>query len=62
MDYKDVAIKGEQELKTLLAEERAKLRGLRFQVSERQLKNVRTIREAKRTIARILTKLSNAKQ
>jgi len=50
------------ELQDLLKEQREKLRGLRFQLVSRQLKDVRALRLVKRTIAKILTLLNNSKK
>ena len=47
--------KTSQDLSKLLAQTREKVRGLRFSVSAKQLKNIRESREAKRLVARILT-------
>jgi ribosomal protein L29 len=58
MDYQEITIKGQAELTTFLAEQREKLRTLRWQASERQLKNVKAINGVKKTIARILTRLN----
>ena len=58
MDYKDILQKSEQELHESLAEARDKVRSLRFKAAEHQLKAVRDIRNAKKTIARILTILN----
>lgn len=55
MDYKELQPKTEHELKHLLSEQETKLCRLRFAVSERQLKNVREIREVRKTVARIQT-------
>jgi len=55
MELKELRKKGDEELKRLLAEEREKLRELKFKVSSRQYKAVRDIRKHGRTIARILT-------
>ncbi len=49
--------KNETELRKLLAEEREKLRDLRFRVSQAQLKDVREVRASRRSIAHILTAL-----
>lgn len=57
MEFVDLKNKGDKELLELLSEQRNRLRELRFQVSERQLKKVHEIREIKKTIARILTLL-----
>ena len=42
-------------MKKLLEESREKLREMRFKTARRELKNVREVRETKKTIARILT-------
>jgi len=42
-------------LDTMLAEQRDKVRSLRFKVAARQLSDVREIREARKAIAQILT-------
>lgn len=57
MDYQELNQKSATELRTLLSEKRQALRELRVQASERQLKNVRAIRSARQTVARILTAL-----
>lgn len=59
MELKELKKKSEDELHSLLAESREKIRGLRFKDANKQLKNVREIREAKRTAARILTLLNS---
>jgi len=58
MDFKELKTKTENELHRLLAEERDKLRELRFKDSNKQLKNIREIRNLKKTIAKILTGLN----
>lgn len=55
MKISELRDKSDNELDRLLAELRNKVRDLRFRVAGRQLTDVRDIREAKRTIARILT-------
>lgn len=55
MDFADLKNKNSKELQELLAEKRELVRELRFKVSEKQLKDVRELREAKKLIARILT-------
>jgi len=54
---KELKLKSDNELKTLLAESRDNWREMRFKVAQRQLKNVRDIRVVKKTIAQILTLL-----
>lgn len=58
MKIKELRKKSKNELKSLLNEQREKLRGLRFDVSLKQSKNVRKIRNTKKNIARILTILN----
>lgn len=57
MDYQELKNKSATELQALLAETGGDLQALRFQASERQLKNVRAIRSARKTVARVLTAL-----
>ena len=61
MNLKDLSTKSEAELHKTLAQEREKLRDLRFKDSSRQLKNVKEIRSTKKNIARILTLLNQDK-
>ena len=61
MDFKELQSKGAQELRSLVAAEREKLRELRFKDSHQQLKNVRSIRVIRQTIARVLTILNKTK-
>jgi large subunit ribosomal protein L29 len=58
MEIKELTTKTPVELKKLLAESQEKLRELRFKDSNRQLKNVRSIRILKQEIARINTLLN----
>jgi ribosomal protein L29 len=60
MDFKEIKTKSEAELHRLLADHRDKLREARFKDASRQLKDVREIREIKKTIARLLTTLKKA--
>lgn len=55
MEIADFRQKNIRDLQILLMEKREALRELRFKVSEKQLKDVRTIREMKTEIAQILT-------
>ncbi len=57
MEIKELKIKSDDELAKLLLEWRDKLRDWRFRVGSEQIKNVREIREAKKTVARIKTLL-----
>jgi len=61
MELKELKLKTEKELQQILNEFRDKLRDLRFKDANKQLKNIREIREIKKTIARALTLLSNKK-
>ncbi len=59
MLMKELTTKKEAELHKLLIEKRDALKGFRFGVSGSRVKNVKTARETKKTIARILTILNN---
>lgn len=64
MDSQELKSKDSAELQALLNADREKLRELRFKDSNKQLKNIREIRNIKKTIARILTflKFANSKK
>ena len=62
MDFKEITTKSEEDLKKLLEDGREKERELRFKDSNKQLKNVREIRQQKKFIARVLTILSKNKK
>ncbi|MCU0679866.1 MAG: 50S ribosomal protein L29 [Planctomycetes bacterium] len=55
MDFKELKEKTLSELHKIVAEYRNTVRELRFKDSSKQLKDVRSIREAKQVIAQILT-------
>lgn len=57
MDSQELKNKSASELQTLLSVEQEKLRDLRFKDSNKQLKNVREIRNVKKLIARVFTQL-----
>lgn len=61
MDITELRQLSEQELKRMLLESREKLRELRFKATRREVKNVREIRDIKKTVSRILTILRNTK-
>jgi ribosomal protein L29 len=61
MELKDLKKKTKSELQKFLAESREKLRELRFKDANKQLKNVREIRQIKKDNARILTLLNKDK-
>lgn len=62
MEFSELKNKSEKELKELLAEKNTELQEMRFKISERQLKNVRLVREIRKTVARIMTALSFLKK
>lgn len=62
MDYKEITTKTDEDLHKLLENGKEKERELRFKDSNRQLKNVREIRQQKKSIARILTVLNKNKK
>lgn len=53
----EVQKKSKSDLKKLLANRRERLRFLRFNLAIGKIKNVREVREVKKDIARMLTKL-----
>ena len=55
MKIKDLKEAAEKELENLLAENREKLRQIRFDLAGQKIKNFREIRKVKTEIARILT-------
>lgn len=57
MEIKEIRQKAKAELEKLLKMTREQVRDLRFKISAKQHKDVRDLREAKRTVARILTVL-----
>lgn len=60
MTIKELKPKNAAELTRLLSTEREKLRDLRFKVAQGQLKDVREVREARHTVARIMTLLKKS--
>ncbi|MDO8490275.1 MAG: 50S ribosomal protein L29 [bacterium] len=58
MTNKELHEKTDKELHDLLQSQRNSMRHLRFRVAAKEAKNVRELRETKKTIARILTHLS----
>lgn len=61
MEYKELKKKKENELQRVLAEQRDRLRDLRFKDANKQLKDVRIIRKTRKIISQILMLLSNSK-
>lgn len=62
MEIKELKRKKVSDLHRMLEETRDKLRELRFKDANKQLKNVREIREGKKTVAKILTLLNSKKE
>lgn len=58
MEFKDLKKKEKKELHKILAETRDRIRELRFKDANKQLKNIREIRESKKTVAKIMTLLN----
>jgi ribosomal protein L29 len=61
MDFKELKEKSNDELTKVLGEQRAVRAHFRFHVATGQQKNMRVGREARKTIARILTIIKGAK-
>jgi ribosomal protein L29 len=61
MEFKELKKKTENELHKLLEQSRDKLRDLRFKDANKQLKNIREIRQIRETVAQILTVLNKDK-
>jgi ribosomal protein L29 len=61
MDYSELKKKSISELNKTIAEMRDKLRDLRFKDANKQLKDVREIREIRKIISRILTLINKQK-
>ncbi len=57
MTIKEIRQLSETELQKLLVESREKLREMRFKSARRELKNVREVRDIKKTVARTMTLL-----
>lgn len=61
MRIKELREKNIEELKKLLAEKQEAVRKLRFDISSKQIKNNRDLRNSKKDIARILTLINEFK-
>jgi ribosomal protein L29 len=59
MEFKELKNKSEKELQEVLAEYREKLRIARFKDANKQLKDVREIRQTRIVVANILTLLNS---
>jgi large subunit ribosomal protein L29 len=55
MEIKEIRKKTDKEVTKLLAEQRERLRDLRFKISSRQYKNYKEVGMVKKEIAKILT-------
>lgn len=62
MKIRELKDKPRAELEILLKSQQEKLREFRFKVAAKQLKNVREVRNLKKTVARILTLLKLKKE
>jgi len=62
MELKELRKKSISELNKIIAQQREKLRASRFSVSAKQLKNIRTVREIKKSIAQILTVMNKKRK
>ncbi|MEK7566607.1 MAG: 50S ribosomal protein L29 [Patescibacteria group bacterium] len=63
MKAKDIFSKNSvSDLESVLGDERERLRQFRFAVVQSKIKNVKSGRETRRTIARILTRLNQVKK
>ncbi len=62
METKELQEKTETELQRLLADARERVRMLRFGIAAKQVKNIREIRASRKTIAQVLTILSQQKK
>lgn len=60
LNSKELAQKTRQELATMASTLRATVRDTRFKVATRQHTKVRTLREARRDLARVLTALHSS--
>ena len=62
MKWEEIKIKNEDELKQALSTVRSHLVDLRFKAATGALKQVGEIKKARRTVARLMTKLSHFKE
>lgn len=62
MEMQELLKQSDAELKKLLAQYRADLHAMRFQLANMQLKNVRQVRKTRQDVARIQTILSKRAQ
>lgn len=61
-NFSELKLKSAQELKTALNNAGRDYQSMRFKISQKQLKNIRQIRQLKKDIARLHTALKNNSQ
>ena len=61
MKKNDLTTQSTQELKTMLADARAKLSQMRFDIADKKLKRTSDVKATRRLIARVMTRLASAK-
>lgn len=61
MKSNELAQKSREELTKMAADARAEIRDMRFKVATRQYTKVRSLRHAKRDLARVMTALNSTK-
>ncbi len=61
MKFTELQGKSEQELNSMLADDRARLHALNMKRSVNQVKDVREIRELRQHVAQVMTKLTHLK-
>lgn len=61
MKNNELVQKTHEELTKMAADARAEIRDMRFKVATRQFTKVRTVRNAKRDLARVMTALTSKK-
>lgn len=62
MDTKELRQKSDKEISELVASLREQIRAMRFEISADALKDVRDVREARKTLARALTIVGERKR
>lgn len=59
---KEITLKSENQLKTMVGQFRTELQDMKFKVSQNQLKEVRKMRVLKKNIARVLSAMKAKKE
>lgn len=62
MKMKEIREKSDAELKGILQINKEKLRSLRFKVAQKQVKDVRSLRDTKKDLARFFTEIKHRKE